>query len=249
MMLVSCAMAMLSWLSTISRISVVPDPIGPTMKMGPPAAVFPVVASGAMGSADTALLGCSRRGRPATIPGLHGGEDGASSTVRSVLLSVVLVVRRHQAWIRPTLRSVLDQDTSGVEVVVVDDASPDHTPRILAEAANGDHRVILHRTDRVLGVAGARARALELATGDHVWLLEPTDLVRPGALAGLTAALAGDPDVLLLGEVVRDLYGGERPPDAAPGDRPVLRDRLVRRQLLATLADEVGGDAFSEIPL
>ena len=166
-----------------------------------------------------------------------------------MLLTVVLVVRRHQAWIRPTLRSVLDQDTSGVEVVVVDDASPDHTPRILAEAADGDHRVIVHRTDRVLGVAGARARALELATGDHVWLLEPTDLVRPGALAGLTAALAGDPDVLLLGEVVRDLYGGERPPDAAPGDRPVLRDRLVRRQLLATLADEVGGDAFSEIPL
>jgi glycosyltransferase involved in cell wall biosynthesis len=122
-----------------------------------------------------------------------------------VLLSVVLVVRRHQAWIRPTLRSVLEQDTSGVEVVVLDDASPDHTPRILAEAAGGDPRVNVHRSDRALGIAGARTRALELATGGHAWLLEPTDLVRPGALAGLVAALAGDPDVLLLGEVVRDL--------------------------------------------
>jgi CDP-glycerol glycerophosphotransferase len=166
-----------------------------------------------------------------------------------VLLSVVLVVRRHQAWIRPTLRSVLDQDTSGVEVIVLDDASPDHTPRILAEAAGGDPRVNVHRSDRALGIAGARTRALELATGDHAWLLEPTDLVRPGALAGLVAALAGDPDVLLLGEVVRDLYGGERPPDAAPGDRPVLRDRVVRRRLLAGLTGEVAADAFSEIPL
>ena len=36
MMLVSWAIAMCSWLSTIRRISVVPDPIGPTMKIGPP---------------------------------------------------------------------------------------------------------------------------------------------------------------------------------------------------------------------
>ncbi|MGZ4589403.1 MAG: glycosyltransferase, partial [Actinomycetes bacterium] len=51
---------------------------------------------------------------------------------RPPLLTLVLVVRRHQAWVRSCLRSILDQKVTGIEVIVVDDASSDTSA---AEAA------------------------------------------------------------------------------------------------------------------
>ncbi len=68
-----------------------------------------------------------------------------------MLLSVVLVVRRHQAWVRPCLRSILDQAPDDLDLVVVDDASTDHTARIVAEVADGDARVRVHRSDTPVG--------------------------------------------------------------------------------------------------
>ena len=68
-----------------------------------------------------------------------------------MLLSVVLVVRKHQAWVRPCLRSILDQAPDDLDVVVVDDASTDHTARIVAEVSDGDPRVRVHRSDTRMG--------------------------------------------------------------------------------------------------
>ena len=52
----------------------------------------------------------------------------------------------------------------------------------------------------------------------------------PGAFTTVTDALSSAPDVLLVGEVERDVYGKDRRPDAGPRDRPVMRNRIVRRE-------------------
>ena len=152
----------------------------------------------------------------------------SSGTVSPVLLSVVLVVRRHQAWVRPCLRSILDQAPADLDVVVVDDASPDHSARIIAEAVDGDPRVRTHRSDRPVGTAGSVRTGLELARGDYVWLVEAADLLLPGRVR------RGDR---------RPVVDARRPRSSArssatstartaaragPRDRPVMRNRIVR---------------------
>jgi CDP-glycerol glycerophosphotransferase len=165
-----------------------------------------------------------------------------------MLLSLVVVAHRHQAWIRPFLTSVLEQaPSSDVEVLVVDDASPDHTPSIVAEVAADDPRVRLHRQGSRAGTSSSWRTGLELTTGEYVWVLEPVDLLLQGGLREVLAQLAERrPDVVLVPGVELDLFGGRRAADAA-GATPLLRDRVVRRGHLETIPPPHGG-ALGRVP-
>lgn len=170
-----------------------------------------------------------------------------------MLLTVVLVIHHHQAWIRPALASVLGQTFRDVEVVVVDDASTDHGPRILAEVAGRDPRVRVHRSGAPRGLAASRESALGVAEGEYVWFVEASDLLPAGAVVAVAAGVMSSPDVLLVGETEQDLYGVQRRPPGPVGRRPVLRDRVVRRDhLIDQLIDPdlpSGGGRFAEVPL
>ncbi len=86
--------------------------------------------------------------------------------------------------------------------------------------------------------------ALELARGHYVWLVEAADLLLPGAFAAVFAGLASTPDVLLVSEVERDVYGKDR----SPGSQPVMRNRIVRReQLLDIVAQPDGHSRESDL--
>ena len=75
------------------------------------------------------------------------------------LLTFVLAVHREQAYLRECAASILDQDFADVELVAIDDASPDHVPELLDELAERDPRVRVGRVDERVGVED-RSRAL-----------------------------------------------------------------------------------------
>jgi CDP-glycerol glycerophosphotransferase len=150
-------------------------------------------------------------------------------------LSVVLVVHREQAYIEQCLRSVLADD---VQVVVIDDASPDHAPRILDEF-EGLH---VRHLDQRIGINAARNLALDEVTSDYVWFVETTDHLKPGALPRVLDAISSDrPDVLVVGHERSGSLG-----ETKPGRTPVLHDlgrlapepwnKVFRRDALAGLS-------------
>ena len=172
-----------------------------------------------------------------------------------MLLSVVLVTHRHQAWIRPCLQSILasadmaaagdtgDRGDGLVEVLVVDEASPDHTADIVAQVAGVDDRVRLRRLDTHVGAAQSREAGLAESAGDYIWFLEAADLMLPGAVATVAAAVALRPEVLLVPEVVRDVYSIDRtPPPLAPGEVP-MRNVVARRDLALHLGRLASAEA------
>jgi CDP-glycerol glycerophosphotransferase len=164
-----------------------------------------------------------------------------------VLLSVVLVVRSHQAWIRPCLRSLLDQAPADLDVIVIDDASRDHGARVVADVARDDSRVRLLSSDTRRGTAASREMGLEIARGDYVWFLDAADFLLPDALRMVSSALGAGPDVLLVAETERDIFGVQRH-QVAPGRRPAMRDRIVRREHILGV-DRPAGDDVSDVPL
>src|SRR5436309_1646143 len=87
------------------------------------------------------------------------------------------------------------QPGGGLEVIAVDDASPDSCGRILDGRAGQDPRLrVIHLAERV-GPGPARMRGLAETTGAYVWFVDPDDLLADGALAAVTARLArGRPD-------------------------------------------------------
>jgi glycosyltransferase involved in cell wall biosynthesis len=86
------------------------------------------------------------------------------------------------------VRSV--QEAEPVEIVVVDDASPDQATRDTLAALKGV-RVI--RLAENAGVGNARTAAFEATTAPYVYPLDADDLAIPGVLARMADALDADP--------------------------------------------------------
>ncbi len=127
------------------------------------------------------------------------------------LLSFVLVLHREQAYLEPFAASVLDQGGVDLELLVVDDASPDHGPQLADALAARDPRVrVIHLAQRA-GLGPARNRALDEVAGDHVWFVNATDLLAEGALRAIADRLVQDePDVLVVDHAHVDRAGRRR---------------------------------------
>src|SRR5207302_6247082 len=98
-------------------------------------------------------------------------------------LSFVVVVHREQGHLSRLVSSILDQPATDVEIVAIDDASPDHGPALLDDLARHDPRVrVRHLAERV-GLAQGRNLAMDLVEGDYVWFVRATDWLPPGSIA------------------------------------------------------------------
>jgi glycosyltransferase involved in cell wall biosynthesis len=96
-------------------------------------------------------------------------------------VSIVIPTRNRSNLLALTLRSVLCQRDVDLEVVIVDEASTDETPALLASVRDPRVRVIRHDTPR--GVSTARNRGAAEAHADWIAFLDDDDLWAPDKLA------------------------------------------------------------------
>ncbi|MDI3421700.1 bifunctional glycosyltransferase/CDP-glycerol:glycerophosphate glycerophosphotransferase [Streptomyces luteolus] len=115
-----------------------------------------------------------------------------------VRFSVVVPVHRIQGYLRECLESTLSQGFTDLELIVVDDCSPDASAAIAAEYVRRDPRVQLVRLDARAGAGGARNAGAARACGEFLLFLDGDDVLLPGALAAVDRALRErDLDVLV----------------------------------------------------
>src|SRR6478735_4704643 len=114
-------------------------------------------------------------------------------------LTLIVPAYNVQGYIGECLDSVLGQDFTDIEVIGVDDCSPDGSGAILDSYAARDSRLrVLHLTENV-GLGRARNAGLDAATGDYVLFLDSDDTLAPGSLTAVAARLdaTDDPDILV----------------------------------------------------
>jgi glycosyltransferase involved in cell wall biosynthesis len=115
------------------------------------------------------------------------------------LVSIVIPTRNRARLLGQALRSARGQSWREREIVVVDEASGDDTPAMLARDFP-EVRVLRHGTP--LGPAGARNAGVAAARGNWVFFWDDDDLMHPGHLAALAQAQrAAPPDTLISGRV------------------------------------------------
>ncbi|MFB7466232.1 CDP-glycerol glycerophosphotransferase family protein [Streptomyces sp. NPDC056224] len=150
--------------------------------------------------------------------------------------SVIVPAYKVQAYLQESLDSVLTQSYPDLELIAVDDASPDACGSIIDEYAARDPRVTAVHLAHNLGLGPARNAGLARATGDYLVFLDGDDTLAPGALQAVTDRLkaAGSPDVLVYdyartfwtGELVRNRLSHrlseEGPASFRLADRPTL---------------------------
>ncbi|MBM7090811.1 glycosyltransferase, partial [Streptomyces sp. S12] len=168
--------------------------------------------------------------------------------------SVIVPAYRVQAHLQESLESVLSQSYPDLELIAVDDGSPDACGALIDEAAARDPRVRAVHLPQNAGPGPARNAGMERATGDYLVFLDGDDTLAPDALLALAGRLkeTDEPDVLVYGHA-RTHWSGEtlRGPAAgqltecAPApfrlaDRPALLnlppvawDKAYRRDFVA----------------
>src|ERR1700680_4049310 len=97
-------------------------------------------------------------------------------------VSVTIVSHNSRRYRERCLRSVFEQTHRPLEVVVVDNASTDGSPDILARF---EGRIRLIRNDRNAGFAAAQNQAIRATGGDWVLALNPDTALLPDFISEL----------------------------------------------------------------
>lgn len=110
-------------------------------------------------------------------------------------ISVIVPVYKAEAYFRKCVESILTQTYTNLEIILVDDGSPDGCPAICDEYQRKDPRVtVIHQKNR--GVSGARNAALEIANGQFVSFVDADDWIDGDFFASL---IAKDADIIVSG--------------------------------------------------
>ena len=122
---------------------------------------------------------------------LHLATSIFMNTGTSHSVSVIITAYNAAATIADAITTALAEPET-VEVIVVDDASQDQTLTVAKAAGKGDDRLIVIDCAVNGGPAAARNRAMAVATGDFVAVLDADDFVLPGRFAHLLTITDAD---------------------------------------------------------
>ena len=110
-------------------------------------------------------------------------------------VSMIMPVHNGARWLADAIDSILGQDFRDFELILVDDASRDASPRIMAAAAARDGRVRIVSLKDNVGLPAALNHGFAEARGAfHSWTSDD-NLLRPAMLGRLVAVLDADPEV------------------------------------------------------
>jgi glycosyltransferase involved in cell wall biosynthesis len=146
-------------------------------------------------------------------------------------VSVVIPTRNRCARLLNAIASVRAQTGVDIEIIVVDDASSDNTPRALPALCREEPRLRYVRNECPLGGSGARNTGVALARGEFVAFLDDDDRFLPGKLEQQIAALREKPDAPAA-SCSFWLYFGERQSALRRLHAPRERGELLRANVL-----------------
>ena len=99
-------------------------------------------------------------------------------------LSVIIPVFRTESTLDRCVESVINQHISDMEIILVDDGSPDGCPLLCEKWAKKDSRVIvIHKNNG--GLSDARNAALDIANGQYITFVDSDDWLLDNTLAPL----------------------------------------------------------------
>ncbi|MBA2641749.1 MAG: glycosyltransferase, partial [Actinobacteria bacterium] len=119
------------------------------------------------------------------------------------IVSGLLAVRDGRRYLDQAVQSLLRQTLAEVELLVVDDASTDDTPELLARIR--DPRLTVFRNETRRGLASSLNLALDNARGRYVARLDADDVAMPDRLERQLAHMRAHPEVAVLGSAVLDV--------------------------------------------
>ncbi len=89
-------------------------------------------------------------------------------------ISVIVPIYKVENYLKKCINSIINQSYRNLEIILVDDGSPDNCGKICDEYAKQDKRiVVIHKENG--GLSDARNKGLEIASGDYISFVDSDD--------------------------------------------------------------------------
>ena len=100
------------------------------------------------------------------------------------MVSVVVPIYNVEKYIRECIDSVLNQTYKDLEIILVDDGSPDNCGKICDAYAKQDVRIkVIHKKNG--GLSDARNAGMDIASGEYIYFLDSDDYIKTDAIEQL----------------------------------------------------------------
>jgi len=115
------------------------------------------------------------------------------------LISVIVPVYNVEKYLERCLDSILSQSFRDIEVICVNDCSPDNSLHILHQYQKKDSRIVIIDLKKNKGLSGARNAGLEKARGRFVSFVDSDDCIKSGMFENIAQHLSKEIDILFFG--------------------------------------------------
>ena len=126
-------------------------------------------------------------------------------------VTVIMANYNGERFLSSAIEFVQNQTLADLELIICDDASTDRSVQIISRYASGDPRIKLVRNTSNTGLASARNRALDIASGTWIAITHSDDIMHPARLKTLVGAATRDGAAIAADDLIVFYQDGTKP--------------------------------------
>ncbi len=150
------------------------------------------------------------------------------------LVSIIVPVYKAERYLNRCLQSIVNQTYGNIEIILIDDGSPDTCPQICEEWALKDSRIVVVHKENA-GAGQARNTGLDIANGEYVLFVDSDDYIDCKTVEMCVEATEKEnAQVVLFSLYNVDLHGREKPASVMSSQKTFSKTEL-REKLLPSL--------------
>lgn len=120
------------------------------------------------------------------------------------LITIIVPVYKVEKWLDRCVESIVNQTYKNIEIILIDDGSPDRCPQICDEWGKQDNRIkVVHKKNG--GLSDSRNTGIRMAQGEYILFVDSDDYIDINAVKKLES-YAEDED-MIVGEATIYKYG------------------------------------------
>ena len=110
------------------------------------------------------------------------------------LISVIVPVYKAEPYLDKCISSIVNQTYKNLEIILVDDGSPDNCPSMCDFWSERDNRIrVVHQSNE--GAGGAKNKGLDVAQGDYIGFVDSDDYIEAHMFEHLLRLMESNHDI------------------------------------------------------
>jgi len=128
-----------------------------------------------------------------------------------VLVSIIMPVYKSEEFIRNSVLSIMNQTYSDIELICINDGTPDNAFEICKELSAEYSNIKLYENEKNMGQEFTRNRGMEKAEGKYMLFFDSDDILAPETIENLVTVAENENENIVLFSYSRIINGKDNP--------------------------------------